>query len=137
MPGTIFSNLRKKNGFTLMEVLVSMAVIGIMGGMIFAFQTSSWKRSISSNRTLVAGHMIEQKIESMRMLIDRDPITNFPPAGNSITENGITLTWVISAAKRPTDGLDLPNVRKCDMIASWGIGKGDSLRVITFLSKMF
>jgi prepilin-type N-terminal cleavage/methylation domain-containing protein len=129
--------LSKKKAFTLVEVLMSIAAIGIITMVVFAFQTSSWKNSILSNRTIVASHMIERQIESMRMTIDRNPILNFPPVSGSITENGITLNWTISAAARPTDGLDLPNVRKCDLCAWWGNSKGDTLKVTTYLSKMF
>ena len=129
--------LSKKKAFTLVEVLMSIAAIGIITMVIFAFQTSSWKRSILSNRTIVAGHMIERQIESMRMTIDRNPHVNFPPVSDSTTENGVTLNWLISAAARPTDGLNLPNVRKCDLCAWWGHGKNDSLKVTTYLSKMF
>jgi prepilin-type N-terminal cleavage/methylation domain-containing protein len=127
----------KRNAFTLVEVLMSIAAIGIITIVIFAFQTSSWKRSILSNRTIVAGHMIERQIESMRMTIDRDPHLNFPPENGSIVENGVTLSWTISAAARPTDGANLPNVRKCDLCTWWGHGNGDTLKVTTYLSKMF
>ena len=114
-----------------------MTILGIIGVSIFAFQTSSWKKSTEANRTLVAGHMIERQIETLRMTIDKDQKANFPPVGGSITENGVTLQWSISAALRPTDNGDLPNVRKCDLLAWWGTSKGDSLKVTTYLSKMF
>jgi prepilin-type N-terminal cleavage/methylation domain-containing protein len=127
----------KKNAFTLVEVLMSIAVIGIITIVVFAFQTSSWKRSILSNRTIVASHMIERQVESIRMTVDRDPHLNFPPKNDSITENGVTLRWIISPANRPTDGQNLPNVRKCDLVAWWGKSKGDTLKVTTYLSKMF
>jgi prepilin-type N-terminal cleavage/methylation domain-containing protein len=129
--------LSKKNAFTLVEVLMSIAAIGIITVVIVAFQTSSWKNSILSNRTIVAGHMIERQVESMRMTVDQDPHLNFPPVSGSITENGITLSWTISPAARPTNGDNLPNVRKCDLCAWWGHGKNDSLKVTTYLSKMF
>jgi type II secretory pathway pseudopilin PulG len=119
------------------EVLISMAVVSIMGVLIVTTLTSSWKKSTFSNRELVAGHMIEREIEGMRMKIDRAPSLNFPPTGNTVTENGVTLTWTISNATRPTDGATLSNVRKCDLVARWGKAKGDTLRVSTFLSRMF
>jgi prepilin-type N-terminal cleavage/methylation domain-containing protein len=128
---------RKKGGFTLMEVLVSMAIIGIIGMTIFLFQTSSWKRSTGSNRALIAGHLIERQIESLRMNIDRDQADNFPPDGGSLFENGVHLIWTISAASRPTDASALDNVRLCDFVASWGKTQNDTLKVTTFLSKMF
>lgn len=124
--------------FTLLEVLVSMALIGIIGVLIFSIQTSSWKRVTSSNRTLVAGHMIEKQIEAMRMNISRDQNHNFPPVSGSVTNNGVTLKWQISDALRPKDSTThLTNVKQCDFTASWGNGKSDTLRATTYLSKMF
>ncbi len=132
--------MHNSRAFSMVEVLVSMAVLGIIAVSIFAFQTSSWKRSTNSNRTIVAGHMIERQIEVMRMNIDQDPVANFPAVGatKTIEENGITLMYLVSDAYRPSDGSGpLDRVRKCDFVASWGKAKSDSLKVTTFLSKMF
>ena len=126
-----------KKGFSLLEVLISMVVIGVIGLLVFSLQTNSWKLTTRSNRTLVAGHMIEQQIEGMRMKISQDQINNFPPENGSLTSNGIDLKWTIANASRPTDGGNLPNVRKCDLTASWGTGKFDTLKATTYLSKMF
>ena len=126
-----------KKGFSLLEVLISMVVIGVIGLMVFSLQTNSWKLTTRSNRTLVAGHMIEQQIEGMRMKISQNQINNFPPGNGSLTSNGIALKWTISSASRPTDGGNLANVRKCDLTASWGTGKFDTLKATTYLSKMF
>jgi prepilin-type N-terminal cleavage/methylation domain-containing protein len=132
----IFS-FNNQKAFTLMEVLISMVVIAFMAMVVFTAMSSSWKRSIFSNRSLVAGHLIEREIEKMRMNIDRNPDNNFPPVSNTITENGVTLTWTIADAKRPTDNATLANVRQCNFVAKWGSGKTDSMMVSTYLSKMF
>jgi prepilin-type N-terminal cleavage/methylation domain-containing protein len=124
-------------GFSLLEVLMSLAIIAIIAGSIFVLQTNSWKRASKANRTIVAGHMVERQIEAMRMSIENNPKANFPPLGGSISENGISLSWQISNAKRPKTGATLTNVSQCDFIASWGSGKDDTLRVTTFLSEMF
>jgi prepilin-type N-terminal cleavage/methylation domain-containing protein len=137
MKKRVLFHLGSNNAFTLVEVLISMVVIGIMGVLIVTTMTSSWKKSTFSDRELIAGHIIERSLEEMRMEIDRDASSNFPPTGNTITENGVTLTWTISDATRPTDGGTLSNVRKCDFVARWGKAKGDTLRVSTYLSRMF
>jgi type II secretory pathway pseudopilin PulG len=135
---TILRSCAKSNlGFSLLEALISLAIIGVIGVLIFSFQTSTWKMVTSSNHTIVAGHMIEKQIESIRMNIDQNPTANFPPAGGWVTGNGVTLTWTISPAARPTDGGPLSNVRKCDFIAGWGSGKSDTLTVSTYLAKKF
>jgi prepilin-type N-terminal cleavage/methylation domain-containing protein len=128
--------LFNEKAFSLLEVLFSMVIIGIIGVLIFSIQSSSWRRVMSSNRTLVAGHMIERQIESMRMIISRDQEHNFPPVSGSTVENGVTLNWLISTATRPTGGSQ-DNSRQCDFTASWGLGKNDTMKATTYLSKMF
>lgn len=114
-----------------------MLFLGLIGLVLYSSQSSSWKNTIGSNKTLIAGQMIEQQIESMRIAIDRNPSYSFPPLSSQKSENGINLQWTISEAVRPVGGENLSNVRKCYFIASWGNGKNDSLKVTTYLSKMF
>ena len=138
MKKPLCSILPNTKAFTLLEVLVSMALIGIIGVLIFSIQSSSWKRVTSSNRTIVAGHMIERQIELMRMNISRNQDLGFPPVNGSIVENGVTLSWQIWTATRPT-GVTGSQVhsRQCDFTATWGSGKNDTLKATTYLSKMF
>lgn len=124
-------------GFSLLEVLISMVIVGIIAALIFSIQTSSWKNSTSSNRTMVAGHMVERQIELMRLNISRNQNQYFPPVNGSVLENGITLSWIISNATRPTDAGTLPNTRRCDFTACWGGRKADTLKVTTYISKLF
>jgi Tfp pilus assembly protein PilV len=124
-------------GSTLIEALFTMVILSTMGVSLYVFQTSSWKNTAISNKSLIAGHMIENQIECMRIAIDRSPTDFFPPISSKTSGNGINLTWTISPATRPTDGTNLANVRKCSLVASWGKGMNDSLKVTTYLSKMF
>jgi prepilin-type N-terminal cleavage/methylation domain-containing protein len=126
----------KRQGFSLVEVIVSMVIISIIAVSLLSFQTSSWKKTTTSNRMIVAGHMIEKQIELMRMNIDQNQALNFPPLPGSVTENGVTLIWTVSDAVRPVGGT-VHNARKCDFIAICGSGKNDTLKVSTYLSKMF
>ena len=137
MKRIFYSKEHDSKAFSLLEVLVSMTIVGIIGVLIFSIQTSSWKKSTSSNRTIVAGHMVEQQIESMRLNISRNQGLYFPPVNGTVAENGVTLKWVVSAASRPEGGGSLSNTKKCDFTASWGGGKTDTLKVTTYISKMF
>lgn len=114
-----------------------MFFFAIIGIIFFSNQNSSWNKTIGAKKMLVAGNMIERQIEAMRIAIDRSPQYSFPPQSSQKTENDIKLTWTVSAATRPTDGADLSNVRKCDFVASWGKGNNDTLKVTTYISKMF
>ena len=114
-----------------------MIFLGIIGLVLYSSQSFSWKNTIGSNKTIVAGQMIERQIEAIRIAIDRNPAYFFPPPSFQKSENGIDLKWTISQAVRPVGGANLSNVRKCYFVASWGKGKNDSLKVTTYLSKMF
>jgi prepilin-type N-terminal cleavage/methylation domain-containing protein len=129
-----------RSGFTLIEILISIVIVGVIGLNIIMFQTSSWKRTSSSNKLLVAGQMIEKQIEYIRMTVDSDPVNKFPPHDSTITENGIKLCWNISSAYRPKGPSPrgpLLNVRRCDLTASWGSTKNDSLVVTTYIARYF
>jgi Tfp pilus assembly protein PilV len=128
----------KPGGFAMMEVILVMVVIGIIGANIIALQNSTWKSSSSSNKLLLAGQMIDRQIERLRMHIDKNPESNFPPSDSSVTDNGITLNWKVSSVTRSVGTpITIANVRECDFIAGWGRGKRDTLKVKTYLSKNF
>jgi len=130
---------QRNSGFSLLEILVSLVIVGIIGVSIIALQTSVWKRSATSNRLLVAGQLIEKQIESIRLTIDQDPTSNFPPVNGSIVENGISVSWKVASAYRPkgATATELTNVRRCVFTASWGNNRGDTLLVTTYISKLF
>lgn len=136
----LIEQFRNCRGFTLLEVMMVMVIVGIVGVNIMISQTASWKKTTTSNRMLVAGQMIEKQVEKLRMYIDVDPVNRFPPHDSSYTENGINLLWKFTDASRPTGPSPrgpLKNVRKCDLTATWGNNRGDTLIVTTYLAKYF
>jgi prepilin-type N-terminal cleavage/methylation domain-containing protein len=135
----ILKQSKKDHGFSLLEILVSLVIVGIIGVSIMALQTSVWKRSTTSNHLLIATQLIEKQIESIRMTIDQNPTSNFPPKDGSLVENGISVSWKVLAAYRPKGATttELKNVRRCVFTATWGQNKGDTLLVSTYISKLF
>lgn len=126
-------------GFTLLEVLISIGILGITALSIFCIHTSTWMRVTKSNRMMIAGQLIEKQIEQLRMNIAIDSSANWPPVNGTTSSNGVTLNWTISSAYRPLGaaGVSITNVRRCDLSAYWGKGAGDTIVVTTYLSKMF
>jgi type II secretory pathway pseudopilin PulG len=127
-----------RQGFALMEIILMIVIIGIIGTNTIVLFRNSWKNTGTSNRTLVAGQMIERQIEALRMRIAEDADRNFPPRDSSYTENSITIQWHIA----PAGNMGKPvvasgNVKKCDLTATWGRNARDSLKVSTFLAKNF
>lgn len=122
-----------------MEIILMLVIIGIIGTNTILLQRNSWKSTGSSNRMLIAGQMIERQIESLRMKVAADPGNNFPPNDSQFTENGIILQWQVLSAGKIGGGPDIlsDHIRRCDLTASWGKGKNDTLVVSTFLAKNF
>jgi Tfp pilus assembly protein PilV len=126
------------NGFAIMEIILIMVVIGIIAANIMTLQQSSWSMSGSSNKLLLAGQIIDRQVEELRMYVDRDPSTNFPPSDSSFTENGITLKWKLSTVTRSVGTkVNIDNVRECNLTAGWGAKKWDTLRVRTYIARNF
>jgi hypothetical protein len=121
-----------------MEIILIMVVIGIIAANIMALQKSSWNMSGSSNKLLLAGQMIDRRVEEMRMYVDKNPSSNFPPHDSSITDNGITLKWTFSTVTRSVGNkVVIDNVKECNLTAGWGKNKWDSLKVKTYLARNF
>ena len=127
------------HGFALMEIILMLVITGIIGTNTIMVQRNSWKWTGSSNRMLIAGQMIERQIESLRMTVDADPESNFPPSDSQLTENGIKLEWKLSDVNKFGGGpvITKNHIRQCDLTASWGEKATDTLKVTTFLAKNF
>ena len=120
-------------GFTLLEILVAIVLIAILAIGIFSLQGMSWSKTHQSSQILKAGQLIEKHIEALRTEIAEDKEGNWPPADSSITEGNITLDRIIETP----DITNNSNTRKMTMIATWGSGTGDSLSIVTYVSKDF
>ena len=127
-----------REGFTLLEILVAMMILAFFIGTAVIVQQNTMSRTRSSNKMLVAGHLIEKQIEYMRMQILKDPDTNWPPTDTTFTSNDITVDCNISYAyDLETGSTKIDSVRKLDIEATWVAGKPDTLAVETYLAKMF
>ncbi len=128
---------RAQRGLTLMEVLIAIVVVGLGVGVFLKLQDGLGSTLAGNRKMMSAGQMSEKHIEAMRISIARDTIGNWPPKDTSFSENGLKLVRTISNAKSLKDGSNLPNVRKVDIVITWGIFKTDSLDVETYVTKRF
>jgi prepilin-type N-terminal cleavage/methylation domain-containing protein len=134
----------QRNGFTLLEMLISLTVIGFAASFLIYAQQSTWKMSGNSNKLSTAAQIIEKQIENRRMVIARDPVNNYARfkalSDTTIIDNSVTpsvkVVWHISA-KTDVNGSNIENVRKVILNASWGYNNGDSLTVETCIGKNF
>ena len=128
---------RSQNGLTLMEICIALVVIGVGVGVFLKMQGSSGNSMSGNGKMMRAGQLVEKHIEAIRISIARDTISNWPPNDTGFTETGLKLTRKVSAAVSPKDGTVLGNVRKVDIIVTWGAFKLDSLDVTTYVARRF
>lgn len=137
--------VKSTSGFSLIEVALSILIIVISAIVVLMWQKTSWSQTSSTNRLMVAGHIIEKQIEQRRMLIAQNPATNFTAFKSlstlTIIDSSLTppikTEWVMKDTLKDPAGNLLANVRWVQIKASWGSGKNDTLKVVTCIAKNF
>lgn len=127
----------RQAGLSLMEVMIAMVVIGVGTAVFIKMQQSAGTNMASNGRVMRAGQLVEKHIEAIRIGIARDTIANWPPRDTSYQENLLKLVRRVSEARSPRTDAVLANVRKVEVVVSWGIYRLDSLDVTTYVSRRF
>jgi prepilin-type N-terminal cleavage/methylation domain-containing protein len=95
--------IKKNDGMSLLEVLISMVILGIALLMLLNMAMISLTSNDWSNNATIVTQSMQQKLEELR---------NTPmPQSGSDTLNGIQLHWTVS---KKSDHL-----RQVDMNATW------------------
>jgi type II secretory pathway pseudopilin PulG len=134
-----------ESGLTLIETLLSVLIIVISAVIFLMWQKTSWSRTTTTNRLMVAGHVVQKQIEWRRMAIAQNPLTNFSSframTDTTIVDNSVkppvTVRWIISDTLHAPNGDHVQNAVRVQLIASWGSGKNDTLKVSTNIAKDF
>jgi type II secretory pathway pseudopilin PulG len=131
---------RAQGGWTLIEAMAAIVVVGIGVLFFMKVQQSSSRGSGDNSRLLIAGKMLEKFLEDTRITIAKDTLANWPPTSQTLkgaAPSYITITSTVSTALSPVDGKAVRNVVKMDLKASWTRPYADSLKVTTYVSKRF
>jgi prepilin-type N-terminal cleavage/methylation domain-containing protein len=127
-------------GWTLLEVLAALSVVGL-GVLLFTRVQHSSNRDIGENsRIMLAGKLIEQFLEDTRITIAKDTLHNWPPKNRSVAASApsfISLSGKFYPAYSPKDGVPVKNVMRMDIVAAWTRPYPDSVKVTTYVSKRF
>ncbi len=129
--------LIKKSGWTLLETLIAIVVIGIGTGVYMRMQGMTGGVTKSNSNLFKAGQMIEKHIEGIRVQVAMDQ-TNWIPGDITVLDPPLKLVRTVSNAyspKAPT--VVVADVRKVDLVVSWGNKPMDTLKVTTYVSKKF
>ena len=141
----IHLHFKNVDGFTLLEVMISLVLVGILLLGHMYLQGNINVTSTSSNRRMVAGKMIERKIEELRIETATSDWDQWWQEGNSVTtenESGVTLVInVLEEVEPAIDNVpalevdDSIGVREVELIATWDSPKPETLRVVTYLAE--
>lgn len=129
--------MRGQRGLSLIEIMIALVVVGVGIGIFVRLQGNSGSRLSGNSKMMMAGQLVEKNVEAIRINIARDTLANWPPHDTSFTEGRLKLVRKISGANSPKSGAVLPNVRKVDLIVSWGSGTLDSMDVTTYVARRF
>jgi type II secretory pathway pseudopilin PulG len=140
--------LTRDNGFTMLEVLLSVLIVTFTAISYLMWQRSTWSQTTITNRRMMATQVVEKQIEWRRMVVARNPIANFAAfkaitgkdtviIDNSMTPN-VRVEWKIYPdSLRAPNGDTVKNVIPAQLIASWGPGINDTLRIWTNITRNF
>lgn len=141
-------DLRNNNGFTLLEVLLSVCIVVTTAVICLMWQKTTWTQTATTNRRMLASQILEKQIEWRRMVIAQNPDVNFAAfkqiSGKDTIMTDTTVNphlkveWKISPdSLRAPNGDTVHNVIPTQLIASWGSGKLDTVRLWTNIAKNF
>lgn len=134
------ANPPEQKGWTLIEALAAIIVVGVGVLFFMKVQQASSRNSGENSRILQAGKAIEDFLEGTRISIAKDTLHNWPPVSKTVpgaAPTFITLKSTVSTALSPVDGAPVSKVVRMDITASWTRPYADSLKVTTYVAKRF
>lgn len=132
--------LSGQRGWTLIEVVAAVVVVGLGIMLYMRVQHSSSRETSTSSHIMVAGKLVEKFLEDTRINILKDTLANWPPVNRTVAAAppaNITVRSTISPAYSPKDGALVANVVRMDILATWTRPHRDSLKVTTYVAKRF
>jgi Tfp pilus assembly protein PilV len=141
-------NCAQSNGFTMLEVLLSVVIVIIAVTADLMWQKTTWPETALANRRMRACQVVEKQLEWRRMIIAQNPTANFA-AFKAITgkdtimldttaKPNVTVEWQIHPdSLRAPNGDTVHNVIPVQLIARWGSGAFDTLKIWANVTKNF
>ena len=87
------------NGFTLIEILIAIVIMGLVALGIFALLPSGYTQTTNAGRLSIMSHYGQQKMDQLRGLpYNSEPLTNglHPSTGPEFYDTNYTITWYVS-----------------------------------------
>ncbi len=132
-----------KQGWSLLELLGAMVIVGFGILLFLKVQNMSQRMTSGNTKLLKAGHLVEKQIEDLRIEIAKNPATNFPSNALNVTilsptaPDNIKIVRTIRDALSPKDKAIVTDVKCVVLVASWGLNSMDTLQIMTYVSRNF
>jgi Tfp pilus assembly protein PilV len=133
------------NGFTMLEVLLSVLIVMFTATAYLMWQKASWSQTTAANRRMRACQIVEKQVEWQRLTIAQNPTVNFAAFKamttttrvDTSTRPNITVVWTILDTLKAPNGDPVSNAVRVHLVARWGPGTSDSLSLWTNMTKNF
>jgi prepilin-type N-terminal cleavage/methylation domain-containing protein len=143
--GATERKLTCSNGFTMIEVLLSVLIVLFTSTAYLMWQKTSWSQTTLANRRMRACQIMEKQIEGRRMTIAQNPAVNFAAfkalTSETITETSvtpnITVVWTVFDTLHAPNGDPVTGAVRVHLVARWGPGTSDSLSLWTNVTENF
>jgi prepilin-type N-terminal cleavage/methylation domain-containing protein len=126
-------------GFSIVELLVSMVIIGIGVLVLVGLDRQKWRNVASGNHIETSVRLIESYIEKAKVRIKEDPAQEYPPRDTTFSSGAVNVAVTVSTAydNQPTPAA-LTNVKRVAFRATWSVnGVADTLNLVTCIAKNF
>lgn len=137
----LFHLKSNQSGWTLIEALAAIVVVGIGVALFTKVQRMTSRDSASNSKILLAGKMVEKHIEDIRIYVAADTLAHWPPLDSTVAPaapNNIKIVRTVTDAKSPNDSaVVVLNTKQVVVTASWTTPYNDTLKVTTCVAKKF
>ena len=136
----LFYSKVNQSGWTLIEALAAIVVVGIGVALFTKVQRMTSRDSATNSKILIAGKMVEKHLEDVRIYIAADTLAHWPPTDSTAlpnTPDSITIVRKVTPALSPQDSTVVLNTKQLEITASWKYPYPDSLKVTNDVAKRF
>lgn len=126
------------SGFTLLEVLFAVMVVGVAAIVVSRLQQNTWSGTRHNNARHMAVQLVGRQVETARFMIALDTAAYWPPTDSSYYDSltGQEIAWTVSEVDDPW-GSSIDRVRRLRYVVTWDAPQPESLVVVTMLSQQF
>lgn len=121
-----------RGGFTMIEVLMAILIIGIVVPIAMFIQGSSWGVAGKANSMRMATQMVEARVDALKV----EARKSNTPVDGSESKRDVDLVWDVEPATRE-DGTVIDHAWEVDLTATMKGSGEELLRVTTYVARNY